>query len=151
MFSLASPIFLLVFLLSIPLFLLIQRWRKTQSQSEKRNPLLLLRFASLACLFLALAGVHRKTQSSQLTVAFLIDISKSIPEVQKHFAINQINTIINSLEPMDQYCVISFAIEAARFSITESDASSRIGPGWVTKALRAMDAGDSENGIFSGS
>ena len=109
MFSLAAPIFLLVLLLSIPLFWLTQRWRKTQSQSEKRNSLLLLRFVSLACLFLALAGVHRKTQSSQLTVAFLIDISKSIPEVQKHLAINQINTIISSLEPMDQYCVISFA------------------------------------------
>ena len=109
MFSLTAPIFLTLLLLSISAFLLTQWWGKNQSQLKNRNFLLLLRLASLVCLALALAGVHRKAQSNQLTFAFLIDISKSIPKTQQRFAIDQVNTIIKSLEPMDQYCVISFA------------------------------------------
>ncbi|SVE60575.1 uncharacterized protein METZ01_LOCUS513429, partial [marine metagenome] len=109
MFSLTAPIFLTLLLLSISAFLLTQWWGKNQSQLKNRNFLLLLRLASLVCLSLALAGVHRKAQSNQLTFAFLIDISKSIPKTQQRFAIDQVNTIIKSLEPKDQYCVISFA------------------------------------------
>ncbi|MFP6725029.1 MAG: VWA domain-containing protein [Candidatus Poribacteria bacterium] len=109
MFSLTAPIFLTLLLLAVPFFLLTQQGTKTQSKLKNRNFLLLLRLVSLACLALALAGVHRKAQSNQLVFAFLIDISKSIPKSQQRLAIDQVNTIIKSLEPMDQYCVISFA------------------------------------------
>ena len=62
MLSLAAPIFLTLLLLSILAFLFTQWWGKNQSQLKNRNFLLLLRLASLVCLSLALAGVHRLAQ-----------------------------------------------------------------------------------------
>ena len=148
MFSLKTPIFLILFLLSIPFFLSTQQNKKTQSKLKNQNFLLLLRLVSLACIVFALAGVNRKTQSSQLVFAFLIDISKSIPKAQQRFAIDRVNTIIRSLEPTDQYCVISFAKQpSVSIPLVNVQDSPNVSPKSIWKNAIIQDSTDLASAI----
>ena len=63
-------------------------------------------------LFLALAGLHRNDREEVLAVAFLLDVSESVPTVEQHTGIDIINAAIDELEPTDLFGVIPFAAQS---------------------------------------
>ena len=64
-------------------------------------------------LILVLAGLQQKDRSDILSVAFLLDVSDSLPPSQQLEGIARMNAAIDELQPTDEFSVILFASQAA--------------------------------------
>ena len=111
MAHLDTPLFLLLFI-SIPLLLIIHRGTRVEASRWRKSTTLTLRTIALLCFVLALAGLHRNHREEVLAVAFLLDVSESVPTEEQHKGIDIINAAIDELRPTDLYSVIPFAAQS---------------------------------------
>ncbi len=111
MAHLDTPLFLLLFI-SIPLLLIIHRTTRVEASRWRKSTTLTLRTIAVLCFVLALAGMHRNHREEVLAVAFLLDVSESVPTGEQHRGIDLINSAIDELAPTDLCSVISFAAQA---------------------------------------
>ena len=111
MAHLDTPFFLLLFI-SIPLLLIIHRGTRVEASRWRKSTTLILRTVAVLCFVLALAGLHRNHREDVLAVAFLLDVSESVPTDEQQRSIDLINAAIDELEPTDVYSVIPFAVQA---------------------------------------
>ena len=111
MAHLDTPLFLLLFI-SIPLLLIIHAGTRVVASRWRKSTTLVLRTIAVLCFVLALAGLHRNHREEILAVAFLLDVSESVPTGEQHRGIDLINAAIDELEPTDLYSVIPFAAQS---------------------------------------
>ena len=112
MFRISNPFFFL-FLLSIPLILITHRHTRIEAARWRRVTVLVLRLGAVVSLILALVGLQQKDRSDILSVAFLLDVSDSLPPSQQLEGIARMNAAIDALQPTDEFSVILFASQAA--------------------------------------
>ena len=111
MVHLDAPLFLLLFV-SVPLLLIIHRGTRVEASRWRKSTTLILRTVAVLCFVLALASLHRTHREEVLAVAFILDVSESVPADEQHRGIDLINAAIDELEPTDVYSVIPFAVQA---------------------------------------
>lgn len=111
MAHLDSPLFLLLFI-SVPLLLIIHRGTRIEASRWRKLTTLILRTIAVLCFVLALAGLHKNHREEVLAIAFLLDVSESVPMEEQRKGIDLINAAIDELEPTDLYSVIPFAAQA---------------------------------------
>ena len=111
MVHLDTPLFLLLFI-SIPLLLIIHRGTRVEASRWRKSTTLILRTIAVLCFVLALAGLHRNHREEVLAIAFVLDVSESVPTEGQHRGIDLINAAIDELEPTDLYTVIPFAAQS---------------------------------------
>lgn len=111
MAHLDTPLFLLLFI-SIPLLLIVHRGTRVEASRWRKSTTLTLRTIALLCFILALAGLHRNHREEVLAVAFLLDVSESVPTEEQHRGIDVIDAAIDELQPTNLYSVIPFAAQA---------------------------------------
>ena len=112
MFQISNPFFFLL-LGIIPILLIINRYTRVEAARWRKVGTLLLRLTAVICLILALAGLQQKAQEDILSIVFLLDVSDSVPTMQQEAGIDQINTVLDALQPTDVFSVILFAGDAA--------------------------------------
>ena len=107
-----TPLFLLL-LASIPLLMIIHRATRVEASRWRKFTTLFLRVVAVLCFVLALAGLHKNDRENVLAVAFLLDVSDSVPSLEQQSGIDLINEAIDELEPTDLYGVIPFGAQSA--------------------------------------
>ena len=107
-----NPLFLLL-LASIPLLMIIHRATRVEASRWRKLTTLILRVVAVLCFVLALAGLRKNDREDVLAVAFLLDVSDSVPTFEQHTGIALINEAIDELEPTDLYSVVPFAAQSA--------------------------------------
>ncbi len=112
MFKIANPLFLSI-LISIPILVIVQLKSLVEATQWRKITTLIFRIVTLVCLVLALAGLHRSQQKASLAIAFILDVSESIPILEQQKGINEINKVVDSLRPTDRFTVIPFATQAS--------------------------------------
>ncbi len=70
-----------------------------------------IRLAAAAALVMALSGVQRVRTHDELSVAFLLDCSKSIPPAERQKALDQVNAACLGMKEKDQAALIPFGTE----------------------------------------
>ena len=106
-----TPLFLILFI-SIPLLLIIHRGTQVEASQWRKSTTLILRTVAVLCLVLALAGLHRNHREEVLAVAFLLDVSESVPTDEQQRGIDLINATIDEMAPTDVYSVIPLAAQS---------------------------------------
>ena len=107
-----TPLFLLL-IISLPLLLIIHHGTRVEASRWRKSMTLILRTIAVLCFVLALSGLHRNHRKEVLAVAFLLDVSESVPPEEQQRGIDLINAAIDELKPTDLYNVIAFAAQPA--------------------------------------
>src|SRR5262249_51819532 len=110
-FELANPS-ALVLLLLLPLFLLIARASQRGMRPRRARWALGLRLGVLLLLALAAADPRVRAAADRLAVAFLIDVSASVPPGARDDALRFVREALESAPGGDEAAVIAFAGDA---------------------------------------
>ena len=111
MVHLDTPFFLLL-IISVPLLLIVHRGTRVEASRWRKSTTLMLRTVAVLCFVLALAGLHSNHREEVLAVAFVLDVSESVPTGEQQRGVDLINAAIDELEPTDLYSVIPFAAQS---------------------------------------
>ncbi|MDE0503227.1 MAG: VWA domain-containing protein, partial [Candidatus Poribacteria bacterium] len=85
---------------------------RVEASQWRKSTTLILRTIAVLCFVLALAGLHRNHREEVLAVAFLLDVSESVPTDEQQRGIDLINATIDEMEPTDVYSVVLFAVQS---------------------------------------
>ena len=107
-----TPLFLLL-IICLPLLLIIHRRTRVEASRWRKSTTLILRTVAVLLFVLALAGLHRNHREDVIAVAFLLDVSDSVPPEEQYRGVDLINAAIDELKPTDLYSVIAFAAQSA--------------------------------------
>lgn len=147
MAHLDTPLFLLLFI-SIPLLLIIHRGTRVEASRWRRSTTLILRTLALLCFVLALAGLHTNHREEVLAVAFLLDVSESVPTEEQHRGIDIINAAIDELQPTNLYSVIPFAAQStASTSMRSKMEQPNFSPNILSEAALDYNATDTASAL----